>query len=286
MTKGVLLFAHNSTSVDYGMLAIIAGGLAKKHLKVPVSLVADTGTLAWLEQSGSMKKAKKVFDKIISIDLPHTTNKRHLHDGFSSQVIPFINSNRCDAWELTPYDTTLLIDSDFLIFSNKLNEYWEVDASVMVAKSMNDLKGGRTKILDERVSETGIHLFWATTVMFKKDKESKFFFQLIEYIRDNYVYFSDLFRFNSKQYRNDIAFSIAKHIMNGFETSSAYTLPPLTTISDQDILIDVDKKGKLIVTMDEQNTGNYTAASVQGTDIHIMNKQSILRNKDALMRLI
>ena len=48
MTKGVLIFAHNSTAVDYGMMAVIAGGLAKKHLKVPVSLVADTGTLAWM----------------------------------------------------------------------------------------------------------------------------------------------------------------------------------------------------------------------------------------------
>ena len=286
MTKGVLIFAHNSTAVDYGMMAVIAGGLAKKHLKVPVSLVADTGTLAWMEETKTIKKAKKIFDKIISIDLPYTTNNRKLHDGLHSQVIPFINSNRCTAWQLTPYDTTLLIDSDFLIFSDRLNQYWDVDSSIMIAESMNDLRGGRAKILDNKVSETGIHLFWATTVMFKKNNESKFFFQLVEYIRDNYAYFADLFRFDSRQYRNDIAFSVAKHIINGFETTKSYNLPPLTTVFDQDVLIDVDSKGKLIITTDFENSGDYVAATVQNTDIHIMNKQSILRHTDSLMRLI
>ena len=286
MTKGVLIFAHNSTAVDYGMMAVIAGGLAKKHLKVPVSLVSDTGTLAWMEETKTIKKAKKIFDKIISIDLPYTTNNRKLHDGLHSQVIPFINSNRCTAWQLTPYDTTLLIDSDFLIFSDRLNQYWDVDSSIMIAESMNDLRGGRAKILDNKVSETGIHLFWATTVMFKKNNESKFFFQLVEYIRDNYAYFADLFRFDSRQYRNDIAFSVAKHIINGFETTKSYNLPPLTTVFDQDVLIDVDSKGKLIITTDFENSGDYVAATVQNTDIHIMNKQSILRHTDSLMRLL
>lgn len=286
MTKGVLIFAHNSTAVDYGMMAVIAGGLAKKHLKVPVSLVADTGTLAWMEETKTIKKAKKIFDKIISIDLPYTTNNRKLHDGLHSQVIPFINSNRCTAWQLTPYDTTLLIDSDFLIFSDRLNQYWDVNSSIMIAESMNDLRGGRAKILDNKVSETGIHLFWATTVMFKKNNESKFFFQLVEYIRDNYAYFADLFRFDSRQYRNDIAFSVAKHIINGFETTKSYNLPPLTTVFDQDVLIDVDSKGKLIITTDFENSGDYVAATVQNTDIHIMNKQSILRHTDSLMRLL
>ena len=235
---------------------------------------------------GSTFVNKKIFDKIISIDLPYTTNNRKLHDGLHSQVIPFINSNRCTAWQLTPYDTTLLIDSDFLIFSDRLNQYWDVDSSIMIAESMNDLRGGRAKILDNKVSETGIHLFWATTVMFKKNNESKFFFQLVEYIRDNYAYFADLFRFDSRQYRNDIAFSVAKHIINGFETTKSYNLPPLTTVFDQDVLIDVDSKGKLIITTDFENSGDYVAATVQNTDIHIMNKQSILRHTDSLMRLL
>ena len=120
MTQGVLLFAHNSPDIDYGLMAIIAGGLAKKNLGVPVSLVTDLGTLQWLEESGSLRKAQEVFDKIIEVPRPYTKNVRNLHDGFESKVIPCVNTNRFSVWELSPYDKTLLIDSDYLIFSNKL----------------------------------------------------------------------------------------------------------------------------------------------------------------------
>jgi len=49
---------------------------------------------------------------------------------------------------------------------------------------------------------------------------------------------------------------------------------------------DVDRKGKLTITTDFENSGDYIASTVQNTDIHIMNKQSILRHADSLMRLI
>ncbi len=121
MTRGVLIFAHNSPNVDYGLMAVIAGGLAKKNLSVPVSLVTDLGTVNWLEESGMISKAREVFDKIIEVERPYTKNVRNLHDGFESKVIPFVNTNRYSVWELSPYDQTLLIDSDYLIFSNVLN---------------------------------------------------------------------------------------------------------------------------------------------------------------------
>ena len=287
MTRGALLFAHNSSAIDYGLMSIISGGLAKKHLGIPVSVVTDKWTIEWLKESKMFDKAVEVFDQIIEIEKPVTTNTRKLHDGFYSQTIPFENSNRCLAWDLSPYDQTLLIDSDYLIFSKSLNEYWDVDASVMIAKSMSDIKGDRAEILDTNVSETGIHMFWATTVMFDKSKESQFFFEVIKFIRDNYKYYGDLFRFNSKQYRNDIAFSIAKHILNGFETDYIYTLPSLTTILDKDIMHTVDADGKITVLVDNpENCGYFWATTLKNTDVHIMNKQSIIRNKEQLLELI
>ena len=51
MTNGILIFAHNNREVDYGLLAVISGGLAKKHLHVPVSLVTDHSTKEWLIES-------------------------------------------------------------------------------------------------------------------------------------------------------------------------------------------------------------------------------------------
>jgi len=286
MTTGVLLFAHNSLEIDYGLMSIIAGGLAKKHLGVPVTLVTDLGTLQWLEESGSLKKAKEVFDKIIEVERPYTKNVRNLHDGFESKVIPFVNTNRYSVWELSPYDKTLLIDSDYLIFSDRLKEYWSVDSPVMMAQGMTDLTGERAGILDTRVSETGVHMFWATTVMFDKSTESQFFFKLVDFVKDNYVYYADLFRFNPKQFRNDIAFSVAKHIMNGFETEFAYTLPSILTVFDKDILHGVDQDKLTFLVSQPQDVSSFWAATTKGVDVHIMNKQSIIRNKDRLLELI
>jgi hypothetical protein len=286
MTHGVLLFAHNSPEIDYGLMAIIAGGLAKKNLGVPVSLVTDLGTLQWLEESGALPKAQEIFDKIIEVDRPYTKNVRNLHDGFESKIIPFVNTNRCSVWELSPYDKTLLIDSDYLIFSDTLNEYWEIDAPVMMAHSMTDLTGERGGILDSKVSETGVHMFWATTVMFDKSPESEFFFKLVDFVKDNYIYYADLFRFNPKQFRNDIAFSVAKHIMNGFETEFAYTLPSILTVFDTDILQEVNQDRLTFLISQPHDVAEFWAATTKGTDVHIMNKQSIIRNKNSLLGLI
>ena len=49
MNTGVLIFAHNSRDVDYALTAVISAGLAKKYLKVPVSLVTDSPTLEWMK---------------------------------------------------------------------------------------------------------------------------------------------------------------------------------------------------------------------------------------------
>jgi hypothetical protein len=286
MTNGVLIFAHNNPNIDYGLMAVIAGGLAKKHLNVPVSLVTDKWTIEWLKESKNFTKAESIFDKIIQVTKPITKNTRKLHDGFDSQTIPFENSNRFSAWDLSPYDKTLLIDSDYLIFSTMLNEYWNVDAPIMMSHSMNDIIGDRSRILDQRVSETGIHMFWATTVMFDKSQESRFFFQLVDFIKDNYRYYADLFRFNPKQFRNDVAFSIAKHIMNGFETEYVYTLPPVLSVFDKDMLIDV-KDQTLIHLLDKPlDCGNFWSAATTGLDVHVMNKQSIIRHKDAFLRML
>lgn len=286
MKKGIVIYAHNNRKVDYALMATIAGGLAKKHLNVPVSIITDQSTVDWMKESGIYKKAESLFDKIILSDRPDTDNHRRLHDGVSEDIVPFLNSNRSTIWDLTPYDRTLLIDSDYLIFSNLLNEFWDVDQDVMIGESINDVcQINRMGYHDKYVSDTGIKLYWATTVMFTKNKSSKFFFDMVSYVKQNYSFYADLYRFDSKQYRNDITFSIAKHIVDGFETTTQRMLPPVLTAIDRDILHEI-KDSKLIFLINNDLGTNFCAASISGVDIHVMNKQSIYRNKDQLLDLI
>jgi len=285
MTQGILIYAHNSHSVDYGLMSVISGGLAKKYLNVPVSLITDKFTVDWMKNSQSYELAVKIFDHIIIVEKPETNNSRRLYDGSSNSTIPFINSNRSSAWDLTPYDRTLLIDSDFLIFSDRLSKYWNVDSDLMIGESINDIyDNNRLGYHDRYISDVGIKLYWATTVMFTKNIKTKIFFELVKHIKDNYQYYADTYRFDSKQFRNDIAFSIAKHILNGFEQNNTEDLPPVLTLLDKDILHSVSDK--LTILVSPKLDSNLCAAAIDGIDIHIMNKQSIIRNKNALLELI
>jgi hypothetical protein len=264
----------------------VSGHLAGKYLQVPVSLITDKFTIQWMKQSKIYQKAKSVFDKIIEIEKPVTDNQRNLHDGVENKLVPFINSNRYSAYELTPYDRTLLIDSDFLIFSNTLENYWDVDSDILISSAINDIYDQkRLGYHDRYISDTGIHLYWATTVMFSKSEYSKTFFNLVDQIRENYQYYSDLFRFDSRQYRNDIAFSIAKHILDGYETDITSSLPPVLSMLDKDVLLDVSTSGKLTMLVSPNLDSNYIAASVNNVDIHVMNKQSLIRQSDKLLEI-
>jgi hypothetical protein len=286
MNKGILIFAHNSREVDYILTAVVAATLAKKYLNVPVSLVTDETTLDWAKTSEIYSKVNATFDKIILVEKPMSDNVRVLNDGaLSSKLVPFVNANRADAYSLTPYDRTLLIDSDFLIFSNNLSNYWDIDSSLLISPAMNDIRGDRIGILDKWVSDEGIPLLWATTVMFTKNTESKLFFDLVSHIKQNYNTYSLIYRFNPKTFRNDIAFSIAKHMLDGFETTSA-GLPPILTSLDTDIVYSITPDSVKILVEDPKNQGSKTICNIVSRDIHIMNKEAIVRAASALLEIL
>lgn len=287
MNRGVLIFAHNNRDIDYALMSIISGSLAKKNLGLPVSLVTDETTLTWMETSCIKQKAIEVFEQIIITDKPQTDNSRRLHDGNESKFVPFVNLNRTDAFSLSPYDQTLLIDSDYLIFTDNLNKFWEYSETVLLGQSINDIIGtDRLGYHDRYVSDTGVHLYWATTVMFTKNEYSENFFSLLSYVKENYQYYSDLFRFYTRNYRNDIAFSVTQHIMDGFETKSSIHLPPVFSTLDRDILETVKDNGNLVFLINMIMNEKYIAASVKDVDIHVMNKSSITRNAEKLLALI
>lgn len=287
MTQGVLIYAHNSRDVDYARLAIIAGGLAKKNLQRPVSLVTDDSTVKWMKESNSFNIAESIFEKIILTEKPNTTNRRNLHDGSNKSSVSFLNTNRSSAYDITPYDQTLLIDSDYLIFSNTLNNYWTDDPMPQISSAFKDACDiDRRGYDDKYTSDVGVKLYWATTLMFNKTEESKQLFDLVRYVKDNYEYYGDLFRFHPGMFRNDIAFSVARHLLYGFQEELSGELPPVLSCIDRDILESVDSNGKLRMLLAIGQTGDYVAASFKNLDLHVMNKQSIIRNYDNLVKLI
>lgn len=286
MSNGILMFAYNSRQIDYARLALLSGKLAKKHLQVPASLVTDESTLEWCKESNILTDLENIFENLIIENVKDFSNFRILHDGESKEKVPFKNFSRSKAWYLTPYDRTLMIDNDYFVFSDVLGHYWDSQEDFLISSSINDIvSNDRLGHGDKYISETGTRLFWATTLMFTKNEYTKTIFDFVEHIKDNYKRYAEIYRFDHRIYRNDIAFSIALHLTNGFNADHLTFLPPVLTALDKDILIDV-KDGMLHFLTTKSPQDDYLATSIGSLDLHIMNKQSIVRNFDKLMEMI
>ncbi len=291
MTQGVLMFAHNNDEIDYFKIAYANALMVKKNLGVPVSIITDSGSLGWAKTSIGETNLAECFDHIITVDRDYTfKNPRTFSDtSFSTKSLQFYNCNHWAAYELTPYDETLLIDSDYLIMSSALNNCWGTDNDVLIDHRIYSPGGDRapyTKYIDD----FGIKLYWATVIYFKKSKFSEVLFYLVKHIQDNYRYYKDLYCFANSMYRNDNAFSVAVHTLNGFVDTDNSTIgklpvPGLLMSWDVDDIHSVPGVDDIMVYTEKPEKGQYLLSRFKNTDIHIMNKWAINRFSDRLIEL-
>lgn len=274
MTRGCLMYAHDG-DIDYGSQAVLAAKLAIKNLKIPVSLITDKITLDNLKSKFDLLP----FDHIIQVERPNNNNRRSL-DGKSVQ---FINTNRASAWDLTPYKRTLLIDTDFLIFSDILNNYWNTQFDFLITPGMHELLENKN-LNDYQLNPYTIDMLWATNILFSKTSETKILFELVEHIRSNYHYYAGIYQFNPYQFRNDHAFSVACHIMGSHGLEQWHGKLPIPLLfKDTDLIVDVKPTGQITFLIDNL-ASCYVARSID-QDIHIMNKNSLLDNLDQILEL-
>ena len=269
MKKGALIFAHNSETLDYLKMSLISAKFIKKNLNVPVCIVTDQYSL-------DHSTVTLDVDIIKVIPRPAVTNYRNLN----GERHPFINGTRNSAWALTPFERTLVVDSDLLVMSDSLAQYWEGD-DFLICEKAYDLLGSRLGEEDKKVSDHNLTLRWATSIMFTKNSFTEKIFEAVEYIKKEYRYFSDLYEFDSRNFRNDIAFSIANHIVNGFVDSKNYLPSPLF-FKDVDTIIDICD-GNILINMTDGSKN--VLLPVKGSDLHFLNKKNILENYDKLMEM-
>jgi hypothetical protein len=277
MTTGAVIFAQNNDTVDYVKLAVFAASRIQNHLNIPVSIVTDSR--GWLEKT----YPNHGFDKIIDAEPSNKYFRKRFHDGsLASKTTEWKNLSRTTVYDLTPYDKTLVIDSDYIINSNILKSALDKDEDLQIYSKSLDLSGWREGKEFQRINEFSIPFYWATTFIFKKNNVTESFFALIKYIKENWDYYTALYNIESILYRNDYAFSIAIHIMNGNrEGYFAQELPgTMIYTTDKDLLINIDDN-KLKFLVEKQNhLGEYIAATTTGLDVHVMNKISLSRCLD------
>lgn len=274
MSNGILMFVHDSDDLSYSAITNTTAKLAIKNLSVPVSVVTDKKT--------SDKLDKTVFDNIIEIENQGSDNYRSLKMADGIQKINFFNQSRFLAAELTPYDKTLLLDIDFLVLTDRLNEFWNIDQDFLIAPRAKFIADIDNVFLESHLSQKSIPMSWATTIMYNKSQQSKLIFNLVNHIKENYNFYSDAYGFSNTTFRNDKAFSIACHIINNCAVRENYNLPDILTATDQDDIVLIDNKGLLFCS---ERLKKRSLIKID-TDVHVMNKYALTKNLKELEKLL
>lgn len=272
--KGVLLFAKNNDQIDYVKQAVYLAKRIRKYLELPVSIATDS--IDYLKNSFDCND----IDQIIPLEWKENKNFRTFNDGGLWSVrADFKNSERACAYDLSPYDETLVMDTDYIICNSDLKNAFDSEHDFLIYNSAIDLARHRPNYEFKYISESSVEFYWATVFFFRKTETNKAFFDLIKHIEENYHHYRRVYQLSSPMFRNDYAFSIAIHIMNGFSSGDfAKKLPGTKNyVLDKDILWEINDNELTILVEKENYSGEYTAIKTKNTNVHVMNKISLQR---------
>lgn len=243
MSKGCLILADNTDEFDYVGLASLAKDRVEKFLNIPcIVLSQDT-----------------------------VTENTRTFPGRSGKFT-WNNLNRTKAYELSPYDRTLLIDADFFIASDTLTPHIDGDFDFAMVRDMyNPATGAEFK---PTLGNTKIRQLWATVMIFNKSDAAKSIFEMADHVLCHYPYYSRLYGFNSTPLRNDYAFTIACHILGGYgQTSYELKNYKMINCDFNTEIIEINEDDVLIGYAKEENKRHLQR--LRKTDVHLQNKISL-----------
>ena len=197
MTTGAVIFAVGTGALDYVAMAHWSASRINRLLQLPTTLITDQDV------------EDPIFDQILKINPQPTDRTRWFAD--LNDSISWHNLDRCNVFDLTPYDRTLLLDADYVIASNFLqpviqhDRFWCFRHAIAAGGSWSWDRFGRHRHPQ----------YWATVIAFSRDNQSRFIFDSMRMIRDNWQHYRDLFHVDSPLYRNDYALSMALPLVNG-----------------------------------------------------------------------
>ena len=241
---GVLVYCFNTEIYRYDLIAAKTIPLIKKNLKLPVTVVTNMETFKLLPPLGMVNY------KIIENETGNMINHK-----------PWHNLDRHRAYELSPYEKTILMDIDYFCYTDYLLTLANTNRDFLVHDKVHDLTGNDSYKFKKN---SIIPMVWATVIIFEKTKKSKAVFDMVKYIKERYTYFCELYRIDFRNFRNDYAFAIALHQLNGFKGYE--TIPTrLPTLPGSAVVTEVTDT---YVRWNHQSKNGVT----KNSDLHIIDK--------------
>lgn len=263
MSRGAIVFAFNSPKYNYYSMAEFAAKRINHFLDIPVTIVTDENSLP--------ENPEYNFDNILLVE-PDKSNNRDWG--------MWINKGRYQAYELSPYDETLLLDVDYVVNSDKLLKAFEICTDFVCHDHTQFLM--QPNLPQEVLSAYSYNTLWATAVIFKKTNKAKQIFECLEMVQKNFEHYSNIHSFVNFTFRNDYALTLAVKISNGHLTDKQDIIPWS--------LVHVGKNTHVYANNNDELNTEYTVMFdhwkhgkikkeymlIKDIDFHMMNKDNFM----------
>lgn len=211
MNKGFVIYAQNTSSIDYIKCAeVLAYSIRKVMPKANISLITDD------------VDSSEYFDKVIALpygDLDLNSNWKLANDW--------------QIYEASPYEYTIKLEADLYI-PQSIDFWWDVlkNKDVVISTTIRNFQ---QKISDVRIYRRFIDdnklpdCYNAITYFRKSDTASKFF-EIVKDVFNNWESYKSVLKCNSNEpVTTDWAYSIASHLL-GKENTTLPNFPSMSMV--------------------------------------------------------
>jgi len=252
MTTGVLMYCFNTPDVNYHLLAERCVRQIEKYLKLEITIVTNSETFDKFKPMGHINY--KIVDNAVG-------NRRV----YREKSIAWHNMERTLAWDHSPYDTTILMDCDYFVFTDNLLQYTNTEYDILLHDKVYDITGEN---MIEGSHEATLPIVWATVCIFRKNENTARFFALVKHIQRYYTHYKNLYRIKYTNYRNDFAFAMALHQLNGFVQYKNVIPTPMAMLSHEVDVVEMTDSGLVWKYNDK-------IGIIENQDVHAMDKEFV-----------
>lgn len=260
MTTGALIFAFNNEQTDYVALAAWSAANIRRHLGIPTAVITDVPDDPRLHTIDVVIPAKK-----------SAGGTRYFEDYDST--VTWYNATRMDAYALSPWDQTLLLDADYVVATGDLKRVLAMSQDLVCHDMAFDLSRAQRLTALSVFGQHNMPMSWATVIMFRKSAMAAFVFDCMHMIRNNWRHYCELYGINKHTYRNDYALSIALGIVNGHHSRIDSIPWALATVMPQDTLTMIGQDVFDVAYTDPQ--GKKYHHKFSELDFHAMGKSHL-----------
>jgi hypothetical protein len=261
MTTGALIFAFDNESTDYVAMASWSARNIRRWLNIPTAVVTD---------APPEDPRLRGFDQVISAE-PESGGTRWFED--YAATVTWHNAGRTDAYALSPWDQTLVLDADYVVASGQLKAVLDSNQEFLAHAAAYDITGTNNFAGLNDYGEYKMPMSWATVMMFRRSEHAELIFDCMRMIRANWRHYKDLYQIVSSTYRNDHALSIALNIVNGQTLQHTSILWSLASVTPEHTLTRTSLDCYRIDYQDQEKRPRWTM--IKNQDFHAMGKHHL-----------